>query len=238
MLAISAISFWPSSVAALSLEASGARPTISRVCASRPTSWRSSLATCSRRSRVCVSRLWRRARASAAAVVSSVRRVSAPARAVSAWSWAASAFCSKSPARRAVLASEAISAVRRSSVSLASAISVSSRAMSRTSCSTRDSRSRCRSAVRCASRSRLSCSILKRASTAPLAASWSRSGCSCAAASASARSPLDLASVACPTFSSASARLASSPSTWAWASAHLRCRTTASSLRISAEISL
>ena len=52
--------------------------------------------------------------------------------------------------------------------------------MSRLSCSTRASSSRCRSAVRCASRSRLSCSILKRARTAPLAASWSRNGCSCA----------------------------------------------------------
>ena len=73
ILAISAISCWPSSAAALSLEASGARPTISRVCASSAVSWRSSLAICSRRSRLCVSRLCRRARASAVAVVELVQ---------------------------------------------------------------------------------------------------------------------------------------------------------------------
>ena len=59
-----------------------------------------------------------------------------------------------------------------------------------------------------------------------------------AAASASALSALASASVARPTFSSAAARLASSASTWACASAQRRCSTMASSLRISAEISL
>ena len=78
MPAISAISCWPSSAVALSLEASGARPTISRVCASSAVSWRSSLAIWPSRSPFCPSRLWRRARASAVAAVSWLRRASAP----------------------------------------------------------------------------------------------------------------------------------------------------------------
>ena len=73
------------SAAAFSLEASGARPTISRVCASSAVSWRSSFGTCScALAAAGAPVLWRRARASAAAVVSSLSRASAALRAASA----------------------------------------------------------------------------------------------------------------------------------------------------------
>ena len=121
--------------------------------------------------RCCASRLWRRARASAARRGElGEARLGAPCSAASASSSAASAFCSKSAARRVVLGERSLSRRRGARASpWPRRSATASRAMSRSSCSTRASSSRWRSAARCASRSRLSCSILKRARMAPLA---------------------------------------------------------------------
>ena len=76
-------SCWPSSVSRLSLSASGARPTISRVCASSAVSWRSSLATLLLALASAASRGSAGARGARRAVVSSLRRASAASSAVS-----------------------------------------------------------------------------------------------------------------------------------------------------------
>ena len=97
-----------------------------------------------------------------------------------------------------MLASDAVSRLQARHVSLASAISACSRARSRRELLDAGLELALPLGGALASRSRFSCSILKRARTAPLAASWSRKGCSCSAASASALIALASASVARP----------------------------------------
>ena len=172
MSAISAISCWPSSLAALSLEASGARPTISRVCASSATSWRSSLATCSWRSfALRLQALAARARLGGGrgqlaqpglgALERGLGRIVRGERLLLEIRRQRARCWRARPSR--LRAAPTSPWPRRSASPRAPCRGRAARRAPPAPC--------CRSAVRCASRSRLSCSILKRCSTAPLAAS-------------------------------------------------------------------